>query len=88
MNTFSPLITPKIGEARGVPRILLEGQKLLSAGIEIGIRFSLIRLEGQTRLEFVPAKSSEANTGDVTVSRRVKNGIATPLIEIRNQLTR
>lgn len=38
MNTFSLLITPKIGEARGVPRIWLEGQKLLNAGIEIGNR--------------------------------------------------
>ncbi|GKQ32649.1 hypothetical protein PSTH1771_26325 [Pseudomonas syringae pv. theae] len=48
MNTFSLLTTPKIGEARGVPRISLEGQKLLNAGIEIGTRFSLMRLEGQT----------------------------------------
>ncbi|KWS20033.1 DNA methyltransferase [Pseudomonas syringae pv. syringae] len=88
MNTFSLLITPKIGEARGVPRIWLEGQKLLSAGIEIGTRFSLIRPEGQTRLELVPATSPELNTGDVTVSRRVKNGITTPLIEIRTALLR
>ncbi|MCD5972331.1 DNA cytosine methyltransferase [Pseudomonas quasicaspiana] len=89
MNTFSLLITPKIGEARGVPRIWLEGQKLLNAGIEIGSCFSLSRGDGKTKLELVPADTSEENnSGIIRVSKRVRNGVTTPLIEIRTALLR
>jgi DNA (cytosine-5)-methyltransferase 1 len=88
MTTLTTLITPKIGEARGVPRIWLEGQKLLNAGIEIGARFSLIRSEGQQKLELVPAAETGTSTTIITVSKRVRNGITSPLIEIRTALIR
>lgn len=88
MTTLTTLITPKIGEARGVPRIWLEGQKLLNAGIEIGARLSLKRSEGQQKLELVPAAENESNVETITVSKRVRNGITTPLIEIRTALIR
>ncbi|WP_122665091.1 DNA cytosine methyltransferase [Pseudomonas viridiflava] len=89
MKNFTLLITPKIGEARGVPRIWLEGQKLLSAGIEIGSCFSLSRGDGRTKLELVPTPAAvENNAGIIRVSKRVRNGITTPLIEIRTALLR
>lgn len=88
MKTFTTLITSKIGESRGVARIWLEGQKLLHASVTIGARYSLRPVDGRTRLELVPV--ADANESDlvVTVSKRVRHGVTTPLLEIRTALLR
>ncbi|MCQ9422307.1 DNA cytosine methyltransferase [Pseudomonas sp. LJDD11] len=88
MKTFTTLITSKIGESRGVARIWLEGHKLLKAGIKIGARYSLQVAEKRARLELVPLDSSADSARMVTVSKRERHGIITPLLEIRSELLR
>lgn len=88
MKSFTTLITSKIGESRGVARIWLEGQKLLSAGVTVGTRYSLRPVNGHTRLELVPLADARDSDLVVTVSKRVRHGVTMPLLEIRTTLLR
>lgn len=88
MKSFTTLITSKIGESRGVARIWLEGQKLLQAGVKIGTRYSLRTVDGHSRLELVPLAETRDSDLVVTVSKRVRHGVTTPLLEIRTTLLR
>lgn len=88
MKSFTTLITSKIGESRGVARIWLEGQKLLKAGIKIGTRYSIQVVDKRARLELVPVHDDHHSEQVVTVSRRARYGVVTPLLEIRTALLR
>lgn len=88
MNTFTTLITSKIGESRGVARIWLEGQKLLRAGVVIGTRYS-IRIDHPVRqFELIPLASMDAVDHVFTVSKRERYGVVAPLLEIRTAMIR
>jgi DNA (cytosine-5)-methyltransferase 1 len=87
MKSFTTLITSKIGESRGVARVWLEGQKLLNAGVQIGTRYSL-RTPGHNRLELVPLATASETDLVVTVSKRERYGVISPLLEIRTELLR
>ncbi len=88
MKSFTTLITSKIGESRGIARIWLEGQKLLKAGIKIGTRYSIQVVDKRARLELVPVHDDCHSEQVVTVSRRARYGVVTPLLEIRTALLR
>lgn len=87
MKSFTTLITSKIAESRGVARVWLEGQKLLNAGVQIGTRYSL-RTPGHNRLELVPLATAGETDLVVTVSKRERHGVISPLLEIRTELLR
>jgi DNA (cytosine-5)-methyltransferase 1 len=87
MNTCTTLITSKIGESCGVARVWLEGQKLLNAGVQIGTRYAL-RTTNHNRLELVPLATASEPGLVVTVSKRERHGVISPLLEIRTELLR
>lgn len=85
MSNFTSLITSKIGESRGVSRLWLEGQKLLRAGVKVGTCYEA-RVSGAhtaKKLELVPC-----DNGTFKVSRRERNGVVTPLLEVRSAVLR
>lgn len=85
MSTFTSLITSTIGESRGVARLWLEGQKLLRAGVKIGSSYTLRENASQRRLELIPTVGT---TPGFMVSKRQRNGVVTPLLEIRSAILR
>jgi DNA (cytosine-5)-methyltransferase 1 len=88
MKSFTTLITSTIGQSRGVARIWLEGQKLLRAGVSVGTRYSLRQATGEGRLELIPLTEASGKGLVVTVSKRARHGVVTPLLEIRTALLR
>jgi DNA (cytosine-5)-methyltransferase 1 len=87
MTNFTSLITSKIGESRGVARLWLEGQKLLRAGVKIGTRYEVRHDRVAKKLELVPCEGRNSSR-TFTVSRRERNGVISPLLEIRSALLR
>jgi DNA (cytosine-5)-methyltransferase 1 len=79
------IINTKIGEARKVSRVWLEGQKLARAGIQIGTRYALHVQSEFGRAELRPVPTDYV--GDTfRVVKREKFGVVSPLIEIRTNL--
>lgn len=72
------VINTRLGENRGVPRVWLEGKKLCSS-FEPGQR---VKIELDTTRKVVVVKVSE--DGRFAVSRRIRNGKALPLIEVKD----
>lgn len=85
-NTMTTIINTKIGTAKGgMSRIWIEGQKLFHAGMRIGQKYVLRPANDAKRLELVPSEAT--NDGHYfTVSKRERNGIVYPLLEIRTDL--
>jgi len=86
---MTTIINAKVGLARGgVSRVWLEGQKLLHAGLRIGTRYALKSDEASKRVELVALEDSSTvkTKGVFTVSRRERNGIVTPVLEVRSEL--
>ncbi|RJX72650.1 DNA cytosine methyltransferase [Pseudomonas sp. LS-2] len=84
---MTTILNVTIGETRsGVARVWMEGQKLLHAGVNIGAKYVVRADESQKRIELVPAEPSAVGEGVVTVSKRERNGLITPLLEIRTDL--
>ena len=81
------IINTKLGENRSVARVWLEGQKLARGGVNVGARYALHMQEGFQRFELRPVPSDYVGE-TFTVSRREKNGIVSPLFEIRSELFR
>lgn len=80
------VINTKIGSAKGgISRIWLEGQKLLCAGVRIGQKYVLRADEQAKRFELVPGENKDESRA-FTVSKRERNGVVTPLLEIRTDL--
>lgn len=73
------LYNTKLGEARGISRVWLEGQKLAKEGYEPGMKLDLKSVGDKVFL--TPSES-----GKFTVSKRTKNGQVTPLLEVREHL--
>jgi len=83
---MTTIVNTKIGQSRDVPRIWLEGYKLIRAGLKIGARYGLIKGEPDSdRLELKEVGEEFVGTA-FCVSKRERNGVTTPLIEIRTKL--
>ncbi len=84
---MTTVINTTIGEAKGgVARLWLEGQKLVHAGVKVGAKYLLRSNEASKRLELVPVSSEALEAGSFTVSKRERNGVVTPLLEVRTDL--
>jgi len=83
---MTTVLTCKIGESKGVPRIWLEGEKLARAGVSIGSKYRIRELPEDGRLELIPLAESAASAATYKVSKRVRKGIIRPLMEIRTAL--
>lgn len=83
---MTTIVNTKIGQSRDVPRIWIEGYKLIRAGLKIGSKYGLIK--GDADSERLELREVDADfTGpSFNVSKRERNGITTPLIEIRTNL--
>ncbi|WP_095158155.1 DNA cytosine methyltransferase [Pseudomonas sp. Irchel 3E13] len=84
---MTTVINTTIGKAKGdIARLWLEGQKLLHAGVKIGSKYLLRSDKALNRLELVPLPVESAQAGDFTVSKRERNGVISPLLEVRTDL--
>lgn len=84
---MTTVINSKIGEAKsGLPRLWLEGEKLSHAGVRIGDKYVLRSDERTKRIELVPRDSKSTEATAFTVSRRERNGVIAPLLEIRTDI--
>jgi DNA (cytosine-5)-methyltransferase 1 len=79
------VINTSIGESRSLPRLWLEGQKLAAAGIKIGVRYCINVTSALKRVELRPAPDDYQGQ-TFLVSKRERNNIVSPLIEIRTDL--
>lgn len=79
------IINTTIGESRSIARLWLEGQKLASAGINIGVRYMVNVSKQLKRVELRPAPSDYQGQ-TFLVSKRERNQTVCPLIEIRSDL--
>lgn len=79
------VINTVIGESRSVARLWLEGQKLASSGVRIGVRYYLHANEALKRVELRPAPTDYQGQ-TFTVSKRERNGVTSPLMEIRSEI--
>lgn len=82
---MTTVITCKIGDSKGVPRIWLEGEKLARAGVSVGAKYSIKELPEEGSIELVPLRDALGATTTCNVSKRVRNGIERPLMEIRTK---
>ena len=84
---MTTIINTKIGVAKGgVARIWIEGQKLIHGGIRIGAEYVLRSDAVNKRLEMVEASDATQGDAKFTVSKRERNGVIAPLLEIRTDL--
>jgi DNA (cytosine-5)-methyltransferase 1 len=84
---MTTVINATIGKAKGdVARLWLEGQKLLHAGVKIGTKYLLRSDKALNRLELVPVSGDSPEAGTFTVSKRERNGLVSPLLEVRTDL--
>lgn len=76
----------KRGKSKRVPRLWMEGEKLARAGVRIGARYSM-QSRTSRRIELREAAPDYA--GQVfTVSRRDRDGVLRPLIDVRSGVLR
>jgi DNA (cytosine-5)-methyltransferase 1 len=79
------VICTHVSESRSVPRIWLEGQRLVHAGVEIGVQYILNVSNPLRRIELRPAPVGFVGK-TVTVSKRTRNDRVYPLIEVRDSI--
>lgn len=76
----------KRGKSKRVPRLWMEGEKLARAGVRIGARYSM-QSRTSRRIELREAAPDYA--GQVfTVSKRDRDGVLRPLIDVRSGVLR
>lgn len=87
---MTTVINAKLGTAKGgVARIWLEGQKLIHAGLRIGAQYVLKGDSTSKRVELVAVEQGAElgkGKGIFTVSKRERNGVVSPLLEVRSEL--
>lgn len=82
---MTTIINTSVSEARSMPRVWVEGQKLAQAGVNIGVGY-MARLNKQlSRIELVPAPP-EFKGKLFMVSKRTRKDRVSPLIEIRDAI--
>lgn len=72
---MATIINTKLGESRGRKRVWLEGHKLIREGYEPGMKFNIEVRDNQILLH-------TADEGRFTVSKRSRNGILMPIIDL------
>lgn len=77
------VISTSVSESRSVPRIWLEGQRLASAGVMIGVQYALNVSKQLRRIELRPAPDGFVGK-TFSVSKRTRNDRVSPLIEVRD----
>lgn len=83
---MTTVITCKIGDSKGVPRIWLEGEKLARAGVSVGAKYRIKEKPEEGSIELIPLQDALGATITCSVSKRVRKGIERPLMEIRTKL--
>lgn len=84
---MTTIINAKIGESKGVARVFMEGRHLLTAGIQIGKKYSIKSDKVARRLELIEVPTGFAGKC-ISVSKRERNGIVHPVIDLRSEQIR
>lgn len=84
---MTTIINVTIGESKGRPRVWLEGRKLEHGGINVGKKYTLKPDVAAKRLELIEVPIDYSGP-HLTVSKRERNGVVHPLIEIRSDSIR
>ncbi|WP_249352760.1 hypothetical protein [Pseudomonas asiatica] len=84
---MTTIINAKIGESKGVSRVFMEGRHLLTAGVQIGKKYSIKSDKVARRLELIEVQSGFAGKC-ISVSKRERNGIVHPVIDLRSEQIR
>lgn len=84
---MTTIINAKIGESKGLPRVWMEGQKLHHGGVQIGKKYTIKADVQAKRLELIEVPFDFSGK-HVTVSKRERNGVVHPLIDIRSEQIR
>lgn len=79
---MTTIINAKIGEARQKPSIWMEGQKLTHGGLRIDDKYSIRSDKTARRLELIAVPASFVGS-TFTVSKRERNGVIHPLLQLR-----
>ncbi|MFL1449284.1 DNA cytosine methyltransferase [Pseudomonas tritici] len=77
------VINTLVSESRSVPRIWIEGNRLIHGGIEIGVQYVMNVSSQLRRIELRPAPEGFAGK-TICVSKRTRNDRVYPLIEVRD----
>lgn len=86
---MTTVINTRIGTSKGgLARLWLEGQKLLHAGVRVGAQYVMRADSAANRLELVPvgAGAGDEDQAKYIVSKRERNGLVLPLLEVRSDL--
>lgn len=84
---MTTIINATIGVSKGLPRVWMEGQKLHHGGVQIGKKYAIKADVPAKRLELIEVPFDFSGK-HVTVSKRERNGVVHPLIEIRSEQIR
>ncbi|WP_231115680.1 DNA cytosine methyltransferase [Pseudomonas monteilii] len=84
---MTTIINAKIGESKGVSRVFMEGRHLLTAGIQIGKKYSIKSDKIARRLELIEVPTGFAGKC-ISVSKRERNGVVHPVIDLRSEKIR
>lgn len=83
---MTTIINTRIGTSKGgISRIWIEGQKLIHAGVHVGAKYVLKKGADAQRLELISTEGNDESQC-FKVSKRERNGIVYPLLEIRTDL--
>ncbi|OEE37327.1 DNA methyltransferase [Vibrio genomosp. F10 str. ZF-129] len=75
---MTTIVNTVLSENRGKPRVWLEGEKLAREGLEVGMTFDIEIKHSKFILR-------PTENGKYTVSKRTRNGLVHPLIELTNE---
>lgn len=84
---MTTIINATIGVSKGLPRVWMEGQKLHQGGVQIGKKYAIKADVPAKRLELIEVPFDFSGK-HLTVSKRERNGVVHPLIEIRSEQIR
>ncbi|AGN82465.1 MULTISPECIES: DNA cytosine methyltransferase [Pseudomonas] len=84
---MTTIINAKIGESKGVSRVFMEGRHLLTAGIQIGKKYSIKSDKIARRLELIEVPTGFSGKC-ISVSKRERNGVVHPVIDLRSEQIR
>lgn len=84
---MTTIINAKIGESKGVSRVFMEGRHLLTAGVQIGKKYSIKPDKVARRLELIEVPADFVGKC-TSVSKRERNGIVHPVIDLRSEQIR
>jgi DNA (cytosine-5)-methyltransferase 1 len=84
---MTTIINATIGVSKGLPRVWVEGQKLQHGGVQIGKKYAIKADVPAKRLELIEVPFDFSGK-HLTVSKRERNGVVHPVIDIRSEQIR